>query len=443
GQVNALPTVVADRARAHAARLGTGSASATGSASGTGGSGRPMLGGLPVAIKDLTDVAGVRATRGSTLFADRVPTTSDMAVQRIEHNGGIVVAKSNTPEFGNGANTVNEVFGATRNPWDTSRSPGGSSGGAAVALKTGQVWLAQGTDVGGSLRTPAAFTGVVGLRPSPGRVARGPAANPFDDAGVTGPMARTVADVALFLDAMVGREDRDPLSLAAPHQRYATVVARAAPPGRVAFTPDLGGYTTVDPEVVSICRAAVDRLADLGTVVDDATPDIGGLHEAYHLLRGRLQADFGRGLGERLAQTNEHVQWNVRYGMHLTGADSARGRDLRGRLYGRWLDFLDDWDLLALPAAIVAAPPVEVLALDEYAGMAFDTYIDWVKITFLATTVASPALVVPVGFTAAGLPVGLQLVGPPQREDVVLAAGAVLEASLGLDLDPIDPRPPA
>ena len=434
GTVNALPTVVADRARAHAQRLVADSGSSID---------RPLLGGLPLAIKDLTDVAGVRTTRGSTLFTDRVPATSDIVVQRVERNGGIVVAKSNTPEFGNGANTVNEVFGTTRNPWDTSRSPGGSSGGAAVALKTGQVWLAQGTDVGGSLRTPASFNGVVGLRPSPGRVAQGPGANPFDDAGVSGPMARTVGDVALFLDAMVGRDPRDPTSLAAPGRSYSAVVAAAVPPARVAFTPDLGGYTTVDPEVAAICRAAAARLAGLGTLVEETAPDVSGLHAAYHLLRGRLQADFGHGLGQRLAETNDDVQWNVRYGQALSGAELARGRRLRGELHARWLEFLADWDLLAMPAAIVPPPPVEVLALDEYGGMAFETYIDWVKVTFLATTVASPALVVPVGFTSTGLPVGLQLVGPPQREDVVLAAGAVLEAELALDLRPIDPRPTA
>lgn len=431
GAVNALPTVVGERALAHAARIQEQRAD---------GQPSPLLGGLPIAIKELNDVAGVRTTKGSTVHADRVPATSDIVVRRLEGNGGVVIAKSNSPEFGNGANTVNEVFGATRNPWDTSRSPGGSSGGAAVALKTGQVWLAQGSDVGGSLRTPASFAGIVGLRPSPGRVAHGPPADPFNDAAVDGPMARTVGDTALFLDAMVGRNPRDPISIAAPATSYVDAVATATPPRRVAFTPDLGGYTTVDPEVAAICESAVAHLAGAGTVVDQASPDITDMHEAYHLLRGRLQADLGAGLGDRLAETNDDVQWNVRFGQRLDGTDQARGRALRGQVYSRWLDFLDDWDVLALPAAIVPPPPVETLALDEYAGMAFETYIDWVKVTFLATTVASPALVVPVGFTESGLPVGLQLIGPPQREDVVLAAGAVLEAELGLDAGPIDPQ---
>lgn len=430
GAVNALPTSCPERAFEHARRL---------EAEGTAGK-SGLLAGVPIAIKDLTDVAGVRTTKGSTLHADRVPDTSNRCVQRLEDRGGIVVAKSNTPEFGNGANTVNEVFGATRNPWDTSRSPGGSSGGAAAALTTGQVWLAQGSDVGGSLRTPASFCGVVGLRPTPGRVAHGPVADPFDDAGVDGPMARSVADVALMLDAMAGSHPRDPVSLEAPDRAYVDVVATARPPARVAFTPDLGGYTTVDPEVAAICRSAVERLGALGTDVEEATIDVTGMHEAYHLLRGRLQADLGHRLGDDLARTNDDVQWNVRFGQQLTGADLARGRALRAQVRARWLDFCDDWDLLALPAAIVPAPPIDVRSLDDYAGMAFETYIDWVKITFLATTVASPALVVPVGFTAAGLPVGLQLVGPPRREDVVLAAGAVLEADLGLDLSPIEPR---
>lgn len=440
--VNALPTVVGERALDHAGRLEATREGRTW----TGGGGeveRAWLGGLPLAIKDLTDVAGVRTTRGSTLYADRVPRSSDLLVERLEARGGIVVAKSNTPEFGNGAHTSNEVFGVTRNPWDTARSPGGSSGGATAALKTGQVWLAQGTDVGGSLRTPASFCGVVGLRPTPGRVVRGPGGNPFDDVNVSGPMARTVGDVALALDAMVGADRRDPVSLPAPDRRYVDVVDQAGPPGRIAFTPDLGGYTTVDPEVAAVCRAAVERLAGLGTDVVEASPDTTGLHEAYHLLRARLQADFGEAIGGRLDQTNDDVRWNVSYGRDLTGADQARGRRLRAELFARWIDFLDDVDLLALPAAIVPPPPVEVRSLASFDGMAFDTYIDWVKITFLATTVASPALVVPVGSTQSGLPVGLQLVGPPRREDLVLATGAVLEADLALDPTPIDPRPSA
>lgn len=426
--VNALPTVVADRALAHARRIERGDVTAS------------LLGGLPVAIKDLTDVAGVRTTRGSTLFADRVPDTSDVVVEHVEANGGIVVAKSNTPEFGNGANTVNEVFGATRNPWDLSRSPGGSSGGAVAALKTGQVWLAHGTDVGGSLRTPASFVGVVGLRPTPGRVARGPGGNPFDDAGVDGPMGRTVGDVALFLDAMAGRDVRDPMSMPCTTV-HTDVVDRRDPPAHVAFTPDLDGYTTVDPEVASICRVAVERLEGaFGTTVAEASPDVSGLHEAYHLLRARLQADFGQAIGDRLAETNDDVQWNVGYGRNLTGEELARGRALRAGVYARWIDFLDEHGMLALPAAIVPPPSIDTLALDSYDGMVFETYIDWVKITFLATTVASPALVVPVGFTDGGMPVGLQLIGPPQREDLVLAAGAALEAELGLDTAPMDPR---
>ncbi|WP_238444719.1 amidase [Salsipaludibacter albus] len=436
GAVNALPTVVGERALDRARGLEE-TARVTGTEVDRG-----WLGGLPLAIKDLTDVAGVRTTRGSTLFADRVPETSDLLVERLESKGGIVVAKSNTPEFGNGAHTTNEVFGATRNPWDTTRSPGGSSGGATAALTTGQVWLAQGTDVGGSLRTPASFCGVVGLRPTPGRVVRGPGGNPFDDVNVSGPMGRTVGDVALGLDAMAGVDRRDPMSLPVPDRAYVDVVDHAEPPRRLAFTPDLDGYTTVDPEVVVICRSAVARLAALGTDVVEASPDTTGLHEAYHLLRARLQADFGEVIGDRLDETNADVQWNVGHGRDLTGADQARGRRLRAEVYARWVAFLDDVDLLALPAAIVPPPSLETRSLSSYRGMDFATYIDWVKITFLATTVASPALVVPVGVTASGLPVGLQLVGPPRREDVVLAAGAVLEADLGLDPRPIDPRGP-
>jgi amidase len=260
-KVNALPTLCFDRARAHADRLTQRPPEQRG-----------LLAGMPVPIKDLTDVAGVRSTQGSPIFADHVPRNSDLLVERLEGNGAIVYAKSNTPEFGAGANTFNEVFGATRNPWNLARSAAGSSGGAAAALAAGMAWLAHGSDMGGSLRNPASFCGVVGMRPSIGRVAHTPKFKLDRTLGVQGPMARNVADLALLLDAMTGESAADPLSLPAAGASFLNAARSGWRPRRVAYSAHLG-ITPVDPEVAAVTRAAAHRLAEAGVIVEEAHPD--------------------------------------------------------------------------------------------------------------------------------------------------------------------------
>src|SRR5579871_1672019 len=272
-KVNALPTLCFDRARAQADALLKLPADRRG-----------RLAGMPVPIKDLTAVAGVRTTQGSPIFASFVPSASDVLVERLEAEGGIVYAKSNTPEFGAGANTFNEVFGATLNPYDTSRSAAGSSGGAAVALATGMAWLAHGSDLGGSLRNPASFCGVVGLRPSIGRVAHTPKFKIDRTLGVQGPMARNVEDLALLLDAMSGEHPADPLSLPALPTSFLSAARSGARPKRIAYSPDLG-ITPVDPEVAAITRKAAERFAELGAIVEEAHPDLREAHECFHVLR--------------------------------------------------------------------------------------------------------------------------------------------------------------
>src|SRR5690606_34083342 len=242
------------------------------------------LAGLPVPIKDLTEVEGVCTTFGSPIFRNHVPNRSNLLVQRLETEGGIVYAKSNTPEFGAGANTFNEVFGATRNPWNTALSAAGSSGGAAVALACGMAWVAHGSDLGGSLRNPASFCGVVGLRPSPGRVPAGPAALPWDSLGVQGPMARTVPDLALLLDAMAGQSGADPLSFDTAPGQLVRAAAAGARRTRVDFSRGLG-ITPVDPEVAVICQAAARRFEEIGVVVEEACPDFSVVHEVFQTLR--------------------------------------------------------------------------------------------------------------------------------------------------------------
>ncbi len=308
--VNALPTLCLDRARAHARRLMAGDGQQAANEPG-------WLAGLPVAIKDLTDVAGVRTTYGSPIFRDHVPEKSHPVVERIERKGGIVIAKSNTPEFGAGGSTFNEVFGKTRNPWNTALTCGGSTGGGAVALATGEVWLAQGTDHGGSLRRPGTYCSVAGLRPSPGRVTRGTPNNLFSPLSVQGPMARNIPDLALFLDTMAGLCPHDPLTFDAPAVPFARAVAEARPPRRIAYTSDYGGNLRVDRETRAICEAAVRRFETLGCVVEEVAPDLGAIEEAFMVLRAQhfvVDREQQLQIPSRAAEIRHHLEHRDRPG---------------------------------------------------------------------------------------------------------------------------------
>nr|HEV8008701.1 amidase family protein [Bradyrhizobium sp.] len=432
GQVNALPTLCFDRARTRARTLMRKPAGERG-----------LLAGLPVPIKDLTDVEGVLTTQGSPIYRDHVPARSDLVVERLEGNGALVYAKSNTPEFGAGANTFNEVFGATRNPWDLSRSAAGSSGGAAAALACGAAWLAHGSDMGGSLRNPASFCGIVGMRPSIGRVAHTPAAKIDRNLGVQGPMARNVEDVALLLDAMSGEQPADPLSLPVLPDSFRSAARSGKGPKRVAYSPDLG-ITPVDPEVAAITRKAAARFAEAGAIVEEAHPDLSEAHECFHVLRA---FDFAISksalLRSKRDQLKPEVIWNVEEGLKLTVDQLVRAEAQRVAMVERTLEFFKTYDLLLAPATIVAPFPVEHRYVAECAGKKFDNYVEWLGIVYAITLVCCPALSLPCGFTASGLPVGLQMVAPPRGEAQLLAGARVLEDILGVrGTTPIDPRPP-
>ncbi len=430
GEVNALPILCFDRAREHADRLMKLPVEDRG-----------QLAGLPLPIKDLCDVAGVHSTQGSPIFADFVPEESDILVERLERNGGIVYAKSNTPEFGAGANTFNEVFGRTLNPWDTSKSAAGSSGGAAVALATGMAWVAQGSDMGGSLRNPASFCGVVGLRPSPGRV---PCSKPGKLDGmlsVEGPMARTVEDTALLLDAMVGEDAADPISLPSDGRSFLAAARSGWRPERVAVSRDLG-ITPVDPEVADIVIAAARALEAAGVVVEEAHPDFSEAHECFQTLRAESFAVGLSGLlGKHRDKLKPEVIWNVEKGLALSVADIVKAEQQRSAMFHRARKFFETYDLLLCPATIVPAFPVEERYLQECAGHRFSNYVEWLAIVYAITLIASPAISVPAGFTRSGLPVGLQIAGPCRSEALVLAGAKLIEECLGLKhLTPIDPR---
>ena len=431
GQVNALPTLCFDRARSRARALMQKPPGERG-----------LLAGLPLPIKDLTDVEGVRTTQGSPIYRDRIPARSDLLVEHLESNGGVIYAKSNTPEFGAGANTFNEVFGATRNPWDLSRSAAGSSGGAAAALATGIAWLAQGSDMGGSLRNPASFCGIVGMRPSVGRVAHTPAFKIDRNLGVQGPMARNVEDVALLLDAMSGEDPADPLSLPAPTTSFLSAARSGRKPKRVAYSPDLG-ITPVDPEVAAITRQAAARFAEAGAIVEEAHPDLREAHECFHVLRAY---DFAISKAALLRshrdQLKPEVIWNIEEGLKLSVEQLARAEAQRLTMTARTFEFFGTYDLLLTPATIVAPFPVENRYVAECAGKKFDNYVEWLGIVYAITLVCCPALSLPCGFTASGLPVGLQMVGPPRGDARLLAGAKVLEDILGVrGITPIDPRP--
>jgi amidase len=392
---------------------------------------RGLLCGLPVPIKDLTDVAGVRTTRGSAIYGERIPERSDRLVTSLEARGGVVYAKSNTPEFGSGGHTYNSVLGITRNPWNLSRSAGGSSGGAAAALASGTAWVAHGSDLAGSLRTPSAFCGVVGLRPTPGRISTGPAANPFETLGVQGPMARNVTDTALLFDAMCGEHPSAPLAPAEPARRFLDCALQPRRPARIAFSEGLG-IAKPEQEILDVCRKTMDRLAAAGIGVETLDLDLSAAHRAFHVLRGVSYAmNYEDVLAQHRDALNPNVIWNIEYGLQLEGRAVSAAYRTRGELFNRTTALLESYDVLICPATIVPPFPVEEQYVKEAAGQQFETYIDWLAIVYSLTMLGVPVMAIPCGMTASGLPVGIQIVGKPRGEAALISAARAIEEIIG------------
>lgn len=433
--INALPTTCFDRARAHADRIQRGEAGSDSDAPG-------WLGGLPVAIKDLTDVAGVRTTYGSPIYRDHVPETSHPVVERIERRGGIVIAKSNTPEFGAGGSTFNEVFGKTRNPWNTALTPGGSTGGGAAALAAGEVWLAHGTDHAGSLRRPGTYCSVFGLRPSAGRVTRGFTDNIFSTASVHGPMARTVADIALFLDAMSGLCPADPLTFDAPATSFLASLESAAAPKRVAFTADFAGSAPVDRETREICSEAAKRFTALGTAVEETDLSLASVSDAFLALRSQhYVVAHGKRLETHRDQIKPDIIWNTERGFGQSPRDLADAEHARAALYRQVQDVLRTHDLIVTPGASTPAFNVDLRMPKEIDGKPLENYVGASLVTGAISMLGLPALAVPCGFDRFGRPVGLQLIGRHRGEAALLQAAHVLMQETGWDRHvPIKPR---
>jgi len=393
---------------------------------------RPLgpLHGVPVSIKDLTETKGIRTTWGSKIFEHHVATEDALVVERLKAAGAIVVGKTNTPEFGSGANTYNAVFGATRNPWNPKLTCGGSTGGGAVALATGMGPLAQGSDLGGSLRTPAAFCGVVGFRTSPGLVPIYPNSLGWDTYGVYGPMARTVADTALMLSTIAGADPRAPLSYPVDAREFLRAVQRPSVKGlRIAWSPDLG-VCPVDPEIRRVTATAPHVFEQLGAKVETAHPDYSGVLEIVLLSRGARQAAAH---AEKLARWRHVMQdslvKNIEYGLTLTAEDIGRCERMRTALWHRVRTFYEKYDLILAPTTAIPPFPVEIPFPTEVAGKPMTNYIEWLLPTYCFTVVGVPAISVPCGFTKNGLPVGLQLAGPWRGEATVLRAAAAFEAA--------------
>jgi len=395
------------------------------------GSALPALHGIPVSIKDLTPTKGLRTTWGSKIFADHVPDEDAITVERLKQAGAIIVGKTNTPEFGAGGNTFNAVFGATRNPWDPALTCGGSSGGAAVALATGMGPLAQGSDTGGSLRMPASFCGVVGFRTSPGLVPHHPRTLAWDTIGVTGPMARTVADTALMLSLLAGPDDRAPLSYDVDTRAFLRAVKAPSIKGwRVAWTPDLDGLIPVDAEVALVAEGATRVFRSLGARVESACPSFAEVNE---IVLGTRGVSMVASYSHHLPRWREHMQkglvWNIDQGLALTPLAIARAEIARAALWQRVRQFMATRDLLILPTTAVPPFPVEQAHPTEIDGKPLDNYIQWAFLTYGITLTGLPAISVPCGFTQSGLPVGLQIVGRRHQEVAVLRAAAAFEAA--------------
>ena len=418
-ELNAIVSLDEDRARLSAAAADDAT---------TAGDRLGPLHGLPFAFKDTHDVAGWRTTYGSPLFADHVPDADELVVERIRTAGAVTIGKTNVPEFAAGSHTFNPVFGTTLNPVDPSRSAGGSSGGAACALRAGMVPLADGSDMGGSLRNPASFCGVVGLRPSLGRVPAWPSGNFWEVTSTSGPLARTVGDLALLLSVIAGPDVRVPTALAEPGTAFRDPRPADLAGLRVALSPDLGGLFEVDHEVRRVVEEAGAGLAAAGAEVAPAHPDLAEADDTFRTLRAWLfQSAFGALLDENPDSFKQSLADNIRVGAGLTGADVARAYEQRSALSERMRLFFESYDVLLLPTSQVPPFPADQEYPRDINGQPMATYLDWMRSAYVISVTGCPAISLPAGETADGLPIGVQMVAPFGADRRLLEVAAAVE----------------
>ena len=421
-QVNALPYTFYDKALTKAKIINIDSERQN----------KKSLLGLPIAVKDYNDVAGVPTTFGSKIFSNNIPSKSDSTIARLEQNGALPVAKSNVPEWA-GGHTFNPVYGVTKNPFNKNKIAGGSSGGSSVALATKQVWLATGNDLGGSLRTPASFNNIVGLRPSIGVVPRGLRYNRFDPLWVEGPLARCVKDIGLMLDAMSGYCKTDPLSFDHTCSSFLEAADAFELPAKVAVTEDLG-LVPVEQEVRRVFRTVVPNLKTIGCEVGSDIPDFNGAIESFHTLRGLLMAYM---LGDLYKSKKDEILVdivkNIEVGFEASNDEIITAEKIRQDLFIKVDRFFEEYDFLICPTCSVLPFDIETPFVKEIDGVACKTYIDWFAITFALTLTSCPIISLPVGFSSNGLPVGIQIMSKPRQEDKLLAFAKVLEEKVSVN----------
>jgi amidase len=421
-KVNAIVTFLPERAREQARAADKALAQ---------GEDVGPLHGLPIAHKDLVFTKGVRTTLGSLVFKDFIPQDDDLIVERLKQAGAISVGKTNTPEFGAGAQTYNAVFGETLNPYDTSRTCGGSSGGAAVALACGMIPIADGSDMGGSLRFPAGFCNVVGLRPSPGRVPTWPGYVGWFPLPVKGPLARTVQDTALMLSAIAGPDPRSPIAINAPGSLFSQPLERKFKGVRVAWSRDLGGLP-VDPRVTEVIEAQRQVFANLGCRIDNCEPDFTDADESFKIWRAwYFELVLSELLETHRDKIKDSVIWNIEEGLKLSGPQIGQVERRRTELYHRVRKFMETYAFLILPVSQVPPFDVKQRYIEEINGEKMETYIDWMKSCYYISTIGLPAISVPCGFTKDGLPVGVQIVGRHNDDLGVLQLAYAFEQATG------------
>jgi amidase len=421
-KVNAIVTLVPEMAAEAAAKADETQAR---------GENLGPLHGLPVAHKDLMETRGIRTTFGSPLYKDYVPTEDDLIVERIRRAGAITIGKTNTPEFGAGSQTFNKVFGATRNPYDLTKTCGGSSGGAAVALACGLVPVADGSDTGGSLRNPAAFCNVVGFRPSIGRVPNPKAAFAWSTLSTSGCLGRSVADLAFVLSTIAGPDSRAPLSIHEPGERFARPLGRSFKGVRVAWFKDLGG-APFDARVRAVVDSHRRTFESLGCIVEQAEPDFAPAEISFRVLRAWNSANtYGARLREHPEAFKDTLKGEIEEGLRLTGMEIAHAETAHGELWRRFQAFLEKYEYFVLPTTQLPPFDINTPYPTEIAGVKFDSYIDWMKSCWYISATGNPAASVPGGFTPEGLPVGVQIVGRNQEDFSVLQMAHAFEQATG------------
>ena len=389
-----------------------------------------LLAGVPIGVKDVTATLGIRTTFGSPLFADHIPDKDDIIVQRIKEADGIIIGKTNTPEFATGGNTYNDVFGATRNPWNTKLSAGGSTGGGGAGLISGMFPIASGSDLGGSLRIPAAFCGIMGLRPTPGLVPSGPGTTPFDILGVPGPMARSSEDLAVLLEVMAQPHLSHPHC---PQSRYINSENQKIENLKIAYVADVANIG-VDESIADCCRNAATEIAKVGHMLDDCKLDLSEGRQAFSILRGQWMVNKYLHLIDRLDELGTNLASNIRKGLDQKPTEIAEAETIRSTLWFKLVEIFKNYDAILTPTLPITPFPVDQNYPEEINGKKMESYFDWFAPTLVFSLFGLPALSVPSGLTGEGLPAGLQIVGPRFSEGRLIELAKIVSNKIQIGL---------